>query len=134
MDIPLGLLNVFCKNQISQMKNLVGQTDIKIVTITYNPIGLGTIPTGIRPENPRELTGKMLQNSGFITSHLKFLRNFLMCEVMNPEFWNIFPVSSRGFSGWIPVGIVPSPIWQYSSDHPKSDLISVQTFSENPNS
>ncbi len=29
---------------------------------------------------------------------------------MNPEFWNIFPVSSRGFSGRIPVGIVPSPI------------------------
>jgi hypothetical protein len=29
---------------------------------------------------------------------------------MNPEFWNIFPVSSRGFSGRIPVGIVPSPV------------------------
>jgi hypothetical protein len=50
-----------------------------------------------RPENPRELTGKMFQNSGFITSHLRILWNFLRCEVMNPEFWNIFPVSSRGF-------------------------------------
>jgi hypothetical protein len=29
---------------------------------------------------------------------------------MNPEFRNIFPVSSRGFSGQIPVGIVPSPV------------------------
>jgi hypothetical protein len=29
---------------------------------------------------------------------------------MNREFWNIFSVSSRGFFGWIPVGIVPSPI------------------------
>jgi hypothetical protein len=29
---------------------------------------------------------------------------------MNPEFWNIFPVSSREFSGRIPVGIVPSPV------------------------
>jgi hypothetical protein len=29
---------------------------------------------------------------------------------MNPEFWNIFSMSSRGFSGRIPVGIVPSPI------------------------
>jgi hypothetical protein len=29
---------------------------------------------------------------------------------MNPAFWNIFPGSSRGFSGRIPVGIVPSPI------------------------
>jgi hypothetical protein len=37
------------------------------------PTGLGTIPTGIRPENQRELTGKMFQNSGFITSHLEFL-------------------------------------------------------------
>jgi hypothetical protein len=37
-------------------------------------IKLGTVSTGIRPENPRELTGKMFQNSGFITSHLK---NFL---------------------------------------------------------
>jgi hypothetical protein len=29
---------------------------------------------------------------------------------MNPEFWNIFPVSSRGFSGRIPAGIVQNPI------------------------
>jgi hypothetical protein len=29
---------------------------------------------------------------------------------MNLEFWNIFPVSSRGFFGRIPVGIVASPI------------------------
>jgi hypothetical protein len=37
------------------------------------PTGLGTIPTGIRPKNPRELTGKMFQNTGFITSHLRIL-------------------------------------------------------------
>jgi hypothetical protein len=81
--------------------------------ITRNrPIGLGTIPTGTRPENPRELTRKMFQNSGFITSHLSIFRNFLRCEVINPEFWNIFPVSSRGFSGRILVGIVPSLIGQ----------------------
>ncbi len=29
---------------------------------------------------------------------------------MNPEFWNIFPVSLQGISGRISVGIVPSPI------------------------
>jgi hypothetical protein len=29
---------------------------------------------------------------------------------MNPGFWNIFPVSSRGFSGRISVGIVPSSV------------------------
>jgi hypothetical protein len=29
---------------------------------------------------------------------------------MNPEFWNIFPVSSRGFSGRILVEIVSIPI------------------------
>jgi hypothetical protein len=77
---------------------------------TPYPIGLGTIPTGIRPENPLELTGKIFQNSGFITSNLRFFRNFLRCEAMNPEFRNIFPVSSRGFSRRIQVGIVPSPI------------------------
>ncbi len=64
-------------------------------------------------ETPRELTGKMFQNSGFITSHLRFLWVVLRCEVMNPEFWNIFLVSSRGFFGRIPVGIVPSPIGQF---------------------
>jgi hypothetical protein len=35
------------------------------------PSGLETIPTGISPENPLELTGKKFQNSGFITSHLR---------------------------------------------------------------
>ncbi len=74
------------------------------------PIGFGTIPTGIRPKNPRELTGKMFQNSWFITSHLRIFRNFLRCEVMNREFWNIFPSSSHEFSGRIPFGIVPIPI------------------------
>jgi uncharacterized membrane protein YbaN (DUF454 family) len=38
--------------------------------------------------------GEKVQNSGFITSHLSFLWDFLRFEVMNPEFLNIFPVSS----------------------------------------
>jgi hypothetical protein len=38
-----------------------------------------------RPENPLEVTGKMFQNSGFITSHLRIFRNFLRCKVMNPK-------------------------------------------------
>ncbi len=82
----------------------------KLREMNPNPTGLGTIPTGSRPENPRELTGKMFQNSGFITSHLKKFHKILRCEVMKPEFWNIFFVSSREFSGWIPFGIVPSPV------------------------
>jgi hypothetical protein len=45
--------------------------DFKNFKKRYYPIGLGTIPTGIRLEDPRELTGKMFRNSGFITSHLK---------------------------------------------------------------
>jgi hypothetical protein len=35
------------------------------------PTGLGTIPIGIRSENPLEFHWKMFQNSEFITSHLK---------------------------------------------------------------
>jgi hypothetical protein len=85
-----------------------GGNYITILCVSFQ-IGLRTIPTGIRPENPRELTGKMFQYSGFITSHLKKFLKILRCEAMNSEFWNIFPVSSRGFSGRIPVGIVPSP-------------------------
>ncbi len=75
-----------------------------------NPIGIETIPTGIRPENPHEIKGKMSQNSRFITSNLKKFLKVLRFEVMNPEFWNVFPVSSRGLSGRILVGIIPIPI------------------------
>ncbi len=63
-----------------------------------------------RPEIRRDFAGKMFRKSGFITSHLKKFLKILRCEVMNPEFSNIFSVSSRGFSGQFPVGIVPSSI------------------------
>ncbi len=40
------------------------------------PTGLGTIPIGIRSENPLEFHWKMFENSEFITSHLRIFRNF----------------------------------------------------------
>jgi hypothetical protein len=63
-----------------------------------------------RSENPHEITWKMIPKFRVHNlTPLKFLK-ILRCEVMNSEFWNIFQVSIRGFSGQIPVGIVPSPV------------------------
>jgi hypothetical protein len=117
MNFKIGIAKALCQiatfltfRQASHHFNVNILQNQKLLNNDFPPIGLGTIPTRIRPENPRELTGKMFRNSGFITSHFKKFLKILVCEVMNLEFWKIFPVSSRGFSGRISVGIVPSPV------------------------
>jgi hypothetical protein len=49
---------------------------------------------------------------------------------MNPEFRNIFPVSSRGFSGRVPVGIVPSPIGYFNIGWKGRETVLVPEFGE----